>query len=224
QQALEQTPPGLAISSVRQTYDTGVQLANLETIKKEHGGGSPEYQRAAGEVAGQIIPSMIMAAGGVKAVARGRNPGARTPNEATRYSGEVIPESPEAAAAAQAATGGRLNKIAKAMQSLRDVFTVEPLPNLRRAGIRDSGYAHASSRTAIGPMAKDLTSRVFPDQYKDPAAMKITGDVLVKDNVLGIYDQITGMLQRTDLSKQLRETLLKNKIEMERTVPLAEYD
>src|SRR4029077_14599276 len=65
---------------------------------------------------------------------------------------------------------------------------------------------------------------VFPDQYKDPAAMKITGDVLVKANVLGIYDQITGMLQRTDLSKQLRETLLKNKIEMERTVPLAEYD
>jgi hypothetical protein len=66
-------PPLEAYQQAKQGYDiaTGTppqeavpgitSLKDLEDIKNQYGGGSPEYQAAAGDVAGDILPQMAMA-------------------------------------------------------------------------------------------------------------------------------------------------------------------
>ncbi len=94
-----------------------------------------------------------------------------------------------AAAYGEIPSSGVLASVSKALRGIRDFFTINPVNALSRVGLGDAAYEHASARNSIVHTVRDLLSRVFPTQYKDPVAMARTGDILTKDNVLGIYDQ-----------------------------------
>lgn len=86
------------------------------------------------------------------------------------------------------AFGHIADTLIRTVQNAQDFVTVEPTPKLKRAGVAAEAREHASARTAVPYVVRDLLSKVFPDDYANPKEMSRTIDILNKDNVLGGYD------------------------------------
>lgn len=104
---------------------------------------------------------------------------------------------PTAEAAATQFIGKVLDSVGRGFRNFRDFITVDPVPKLTRSGLADAAYEHASARNSVVHSVRHLLSRVFPDEYKNPIVMKQTGDILTKDNILGVYDQAKARFEAT---------------------------
>lgn len=81
---------------------------------------------------------------------------------------------------------------AKALyQAASDHLGIDPLPKTTRVApeAADKLVEHANARIAVPKMVEDLISKVDPQGYKDPKNINAAYDVMVKDNILGGYDQ-----------------------------------
>ena len=141
----------------------------------------------------------------------------------TMDSGEP-PESPQETAAAERTRGGILGRVGRAIQNARDWFSVRPIPKLERANLGDSAYQHAAARNSVVHTVRDLLARVFPSEYKHPTAMNVTGDILVKDNILGLYDQAKAHLDATELGTPEHKAAGKAVFDIEQAHDLDAYD
>ena len=72
----------------------------------------------------------------------------------------------------------------------RDMLSLDPTPNMTRAGVRTEQFEHASARFYAQRLVADLMAKVFPDSYGDRAATARYMDVLNKNNILGGYDRL----------------------------------
>jgi hypothetical protein len=73
-----------------------------------------------------------------------------------------------------------------------DAITIDPVPRMARVAsfLADKAVEHASARIAAPKMVDGLLSSIFPNSYNRPEEMAKTVDLIVKDNVLGIWDQL----------------------------------
>lgn len=104
---------------------------------------------------------------------------------------------PTAERAATQFIGKVLDTVGRGFRNTRDFLTVEPVPKMTRVGLADAAYEHASARNSVVHSVRHLLSRVFPDEYKNPELMRKTGDILTKDNILGVYDQAKARFEAT---------------------------
>jgi hypothetical protein len=140
-------------------------------------------------------------------------------------SGEKSPvETGDAIERAKGEVGKVLDTVGGAIRSLRDFLTVKPIPKLERAGLSDAAYEHASARNSVVHSVRHLLSRVFPDSYKNPAEMQRTGDILTKDNILGVYDQGKTRLEDAEPGTKEHDAAAEAVNKIEEAHNLAAYD
>jgi hypothetical protein len=140
-------------------------------------------------------------------------------------SGEKSPiETGDAIERAKGEVGKVLDTVGGAIRSLRDFLTVKPIPKLERAGLSDAAYEHASARNSVVHSVRHLLSRVFPDSYKNPAEMQRTGDILTKDNILGVYDQAKTRLEDAEPGTKEYDAAAEAVNKIEEAHNLAAYD
>ena len=77
-------------------------------------------------------------------------------------------------------------------QRALDAITIDPVPHMARVAdfLANKAVEHASARIAAPKMVDGLLSSIFPDSYSRPEEMAKTVDLIVKDNILGIWDQL----------------------------------
>lgn len=98
-----------------------------------------------------------------------------------------------------------IQRMGDRLKSVRDFLTIDPLPKMQRTGMDTmAAIQHASARIAVPHMVNDMLSRVFPDSFKDPAAMSKVMDILNKDNILGGYDEFLSRSREAALAGDTR--------------------
>jgi len=81
-------------------------------------------------------------------------------------------------------------RLARMVQSARDMAGLDPTPNMTRAGIKTEQFEHASARFYAQRLVQDLLAKVFPTAYGDRKTMGRYMDILNKNNILGGYDKL----------------------------------
>lgn len=137
-------------------------------------------------------------------------------------------ESVESASAKYGVLGGAARSIADTFRKVRDYGTLDPVPNLSRAGVQEQAVNHAYARIAVPRMINDLLSKVFPENYKDTASMAKTMRVMVLDNILGGYDELKARgaqaAQGGDKSGVTRFGKLVSNVERQHDLPAYETE
>lgn len=139
--------------------------------------------------------------------------------------GEQTPiETTDSIARAKGEIGKVVDTVGGGFRNLRDFITTDPIPKLTRSGLSDAAYEHASARNSVTHSVRHLLSRVFPDEYKNPAAMQRTGDILTKDNILGVYDQAKTRLEDAEPGTPEFDAASEQLSKIEEAHNLAAYD
>ena len=179
---------------VRKGFDVGSISDTLDLIENRIGTGKKLFGSEARAEASDItgLEGYAMGAAGTREIPiQGwkdmLEAGERTPVETT-----------DSLARAKGTIGKILDAVGSGFRNARDFITVNAIPKLTRAGLADAAYEHASARNSVVHSVRHLLSRVFPDEYKNPAAMQRTGDILTKDNILGVYDQAQERLAQAE--------------------------
>lgn len=80
---------------------------------------------------------------------------------------------------------------ANAVRQVRQLFGNTHMPELARANTdaHNAGFIHATSSSAAKPIVKDMLRSVLGGRWKDAKFREKVGDVLVANELLGLYDE-----------------------------------
>ena len=92
----------------------------------------------------------------------------------------------------------------KFWNDIQDRVSIEPVPRLARIAnwLADKAVEHASARIAAPKMVNGLLSSIFPNSYRNAPEMAKTIGLIIKDNILGIWD---GLNKRAQDAKAVGE-------------------
>lgn len=84
-----------------------------------------------------------------------------------------------------------MDHVRSTAQTLRDYFTIDPIPKLHRLGgdVADHAVQHASARIATQHIVNDLIAQILPAHYNDEKVTSALADAIMKNRILGGYDK-----------------------------------